>query len=67
MKQTFKTKYIQHVSDTLTSSKQVQFRYEKKTLLKIIKTGSAFVLKATCLNWWEKEQWVDSDTKHMLN
>ena len=27
MKQTFKTKYIQHVSGTLTSSMQVQFCY----------------------------------------
>ena len=30
MKQTFKTKYIQHVSGTLTSSKQVQFSYVKE-------------------------------------
>ena len=30
MKQTFKIKYIQHVSETLTSSKQVQFRYVKE-------------------------------------
>ena len=30
MKQTLKTKYIQHVSGTLTSSKQVQFRYIKE-------------------------------------
>ena len=30
MKQTFKTKYIQHVSDTLLSLKQVQFRYVKE-------------------------------------
>ena len=30
MKQTFKTKYIQHVSGKLTPSKQVQFRYVKE-------------------------------------
>ena len=54
MKQTFKAKYIQHVSDILTSSKQVQCRYVKETLLKIIKTGSVYVHKTTCLNWWER-------------
>ena len=30
MKQIFKTKYIQQIIDTLTSSKQVQFRYVKE-------------------------------------
>ena len=30
MKATFQTKYIQHVSDTLKSSNQVQFRYAKE-------------------------------------
>ena len=30
MKQTFKTKYIQHVSGRLTSLKQVHFRYVKE-------------------------------------
>ena len=53
MKQTFKTKYIQHVSGILTSLKQVQFGYVKETLLQTINTVSVFVLKTTCLNLWE--------------
>ena len=54
IKQTFKTKHIQHVSGTLTTLTQVQFRYVKENLLKIIKTVSVFVLKTTCWNWWER-------------
>ena len=51
MKHAFKTKYIEHVSGILTSSKQIQFRYVMvNLLLKIIKTGSVFVLKNACLN-----------------
>ena len=54
MKQTFKKKYIQRVSDSFTSSKQVQFRYVKENTPQNIKTESVFVLKTTCLNWWER-------------
>ena len=56
MKHALKTKYIQHVSGILTSSKQIQFRYVivVNLLLKIIKTGSVFVLKNACLNLRER-------------
>ena len=60
MKPTFKTKCVQHVSGTLISSKQVQFRYVKKNTPQnyqdwVSLCSQNHVLKLV----------ADSDTKHM--
>ena len=62
MKQTFKTKYIQHVSGTLTTLKQVQLRYVKENTPKnyqdcvsLCSQNHVFKLVGKS-NWWIRIQ-----------
>ena len=52
-RQTLKTKYIQHVSGILKSSKQVQFNYERKHSSKLSRLDQSLFSKprALMLKW----------------
>ena len=66
IKQTFKTKYIQHVSGTLTILKQVQFRYVKENTPQNYQDCVSLCSQNHVFTFGGKEQLVDSDTKHMI-